>query len=299
MQNKEAYDATEFEISFKAYISYVKRRLKKDPDYKVHPLVKAFLNAMEGVEAKGKAGNYCGLSGNADDNTNGHATQLFFCVLEVHKDGTISVVEFYDVIIDRPVPIKVLSYILVLSMKFDKFEGDLINVDQTTEIINSTIPELNYIRFNNSEWKEARDYFANLVKEGHVQLPGDKDQLNPIVEEFLGVTNSTPWKDYPQRVRSTIAQAWVHDMYGEMFKNNCINVVISSIDEEYYKVETLNNVLLTLYGAPSEYFTSKLNWTYFTDMRVSEVSLNKKPVLERNAPCPCNSGKKYKKCCGK
>ncbi|MCF7624512.1 hypothetical protein CQ056_24975 [Peribacillus simplex] len=302
MQNKEVYDAAEFEISFKAYISYVKRKLRKNPDYKVHPLVKAFLNAMEGVEANGKAekaGNYGGLSGNADDIPNGDATQLFFCVLEAHNDGTISVVEFYDVINNRPVPIKVLSYILVLSMKFDKFEGELINVDQAIEIINSTIPDLNYIRFNNSEWKEARDHFAELVKEGHFHMPGYKDQLEPIVEEFTGITYSTPWEDYPQRVRSTIAQAWVYDKYGEMFKDNCINVSISSIDEEYYKVNTLNNVLFTLYGAPSEYFTSKLNWTYFTDMRVSEVSLNKKPVLKRNASCPCNSGKKYKKCCGR
>jgi preprotein translocase subunit SecA len=35
-----------------------------------------------------------------------------------------------------------------------------------------------------------------------------------------------------------------------------------------------------------------------------EESVNKKPVkregekIGRNAPCPCGSGKKYKKCCG-
>jgi len=29
------------------------------------------------------------------------------------------------------------------------------------------------------------------------------------------------------------------------------------------------------------------------------VSTEKRPVIDRYAPCPCNSGKKYKFCCGK
>ncbi|MFY2253089.1 YecA family protein [Priestia megaterium] len=298
MQNKGVFDAEEFDISFKAYISYVKRKLKKNPNYKIHPLVKAFLNAMEGLEVSGKPGNYCGLSGNADNDSKEPATQLFFCVLEAHKDSTISVLEFYDVIMNRPVPIKVLSYILVLAMKFDRVEGELINIDQSIEIINSTIPDLNYIRFNNNEWKKARDYFGILVKEGKVDMPTKDNEFNSLADDILKITYSTPWENYSPQVRSTIAQTWVHDKHNERFKSNCMNVVISSLDEEYYKVETLNNVLITLYGAPSEYFASQLNWTYFSDLRINEVSLDKRPDIKRNDPCPCNSGKKYKKCCG-
>ena len=32
---------------------------------------------------------------------------------------------------------------------------------------------------------------------------------------------------------------------------------------------------------------------------LTEVPYNNKIKIGRNDPCPCNSGKKYKKCCGK
>ena len=36
-------------------------------------------------------------------------------------------------------------------------------------------------------------------------------------------------------------------------------------------------------------------------MRLARVRtvVREEPVIGRNAPCPCGSGKKYKKCCGK
>jgi len=39
---------------------------------------------------------------------------------------------------------------------------------------------------------------------------------------------------------------------------------------------------------------------YFYDGQfVKPQPYHAKPKIERNAPCPCGSGKKYKKCCGK
>ena len=40
---------------------------------------------------------------------------------------------------------------------------------------------------------------------------------------------------------------------------------------------------------------------YFYDGRAprTETYIRKEPKIGRNDPCPCNSGKKYKKCCGR
>jgi SEC-C motif domain protein len=40
---------------------------------------------------------------------------------------------------------------------------------------------------------------------------------------------------------------------------------------------------------------------YYCDGRTPgpETFVRKAPKIGRNAPCPCNSGKKYKKCCGR
>ena len=41
-------------------------------------------------------------------------------------------------------------------------------------------------------------------------------------------------------------------------------------------------------------------WYYYDGRTPTPATyVRKEPKIGRNAPCPCNSGKKYKKCCGK
>lgn len=41
-------------------------------------------------------------------------------------------------------------------------------------------------------------------------------------------------------------------------------------------------------------------WYYYDGQTPNPVTfVRKEPKIGRNAPCPCNSGKKYKKCCGR
>lgn len=40
-------------------------------------------------------------------------------------------------------------------------------------------------------------------------------------------------------------------------------------------------------------------WRYVDGEMVSPPNVRKGPKVGRNDPCPCGSGKKYKKCCGK
>ena len=36
----------------------------------------------------------------------------------------------------------------------------------------------------------------------------------------------------------------------------------------------------------------------YKEQKVSRTVVNSSPKIGRNDPCPCGSGKKYKKCCG-
>jgi SEC-C motif-containing protein len=49
----------------------------------------------------------------------------------------------------------------------------------------------------------------------------------------------------------------------------------------------------------SEFKKEKGEW-YFVDgkLMTAETFVRQKPKVGRNDPCPCDSGKKYKKCCG-
>ncbi len=41
------------------------------------------------------------------------------------------------------------------------------------------------------------------------------------------------------------------------------------------------------------------NWRYVEGQMVSGPPIKKEKKIGRNEPCPCGSGKKYKKCCGR
>ena len=88
------------------------------------------------------------------------------------------------------------------------------------------------------------------------------------------------------------------DKYPEMFKDDGINVVLTTGEEIIRKETVLENVLIQLYGVPAEYFTDKLNWTYFTDLSELRSSTRKSFKIGRNDPCPCGSNSKFKRCCG-
>ncbi|MBF0273852.1 MAG: SEC-C domain-containing protein [Nitrospinae bacterium] len=47
----------------------------------------------------------------------------------------------------------------------------------------------------------------------------------------------------------------------------------------------------------SNFIKEKSEWFYLNG-KVMRDSQHKKAKIGRNDPCPCNSGKKYKKCCG-
>lgn len=87
-----------------------------------------------------------------------------------------------------------------------------------------------------------------------------------------------------------------------------VGKIISSVSERCkIKAKSDGNEYLTLIGN----FLNNLRLRTNNGWTPEELSANptvaapttpvirKQPVVGRNEPCPCGSGKKYKKCCGK
>ena len=56
-----------------------------------------------------------------------------------------------------------------------------------------------------------------------------------------------------------------------------------------------------LYELPqwNEIFTEEQLKQYYKEQKAAQTYRREGPKVGRNDPCPCGSGKKYKKCCGR
>ncbi|UAL49786.1 SEC-C domain-containing protein (plasmid) [Sutcliffiella horikoshii] len=290
--NKKVLAWTEFKYSLQAYLNYSLRKIKRNSSYQPHPLVKALTNAMHaGLDlGKGKPGNYSGLSGDADKHEDKKPRELYAVIINIDKKGLITILEINDLIIGKSIPIEVIIYLLILSMEFEKSPSENINMREGIQIVNETIPEINMVLFNNSEWKEARDHLKKLIESGNFSIPqgelGDK-----FVSDIMKVKMDTHWSDFPPNIRSIIAMTWLQT---KEFEEGKQNVYVSSLEEYSPKSLFIKNVKEFLFGKPSEYFAKYLPF--------SNINLNKDDFIiekniKRNDKCPCGSGKKYKSCC--
>ncbi len=68
---------------------------------------------------------------------------------------------------------------------------------------------------------------------------------------------------------------------------------------DFYSYYTIDGVTREL--AEHSYFATRDGKLYYTDGEelVREPIRHETPKIGRNDPCPCGSGKKYKKCCGR
>lgn len=99
---------------------------------------------------------------------------------------------------------------------------------------------------------------------------------------------------YPEEVLEDIGQAYEEDLVDE-----------GCIDLEWIG-ETLalgkERVLENLRGNRRHRFignaVSEMEWWACFDTPRQRYVVNRKRTVGRNEPCPCGSGKKYKRCCG-
>ena len=119
-----------------------------------------------------------------------------------------------------------------------------------------------------ADFHELMPVINQLYDAGYVEeeIPGTKKE----VERDFGKKNPNTWKN-----------------------------PILSIYEQYDEI--VNNWYKWDEGAEEETFEEIRNWmgNDLTETEAENSPVRKQPKIGRNEPCPCGSGKKYKKCCGK
>lgn len=281
------YESSEFRLSLIAYINYIQRKIKKNADYEPYPLVKAIYCALEGMRDHPVGAKLMGVSGDAQNHEDDKPREGFAVVICKDDDQSFTLLNVRDLLIGRDVPIEAAMHLLLLSMNLDKYEGPNVPVDAATDILNSTIPKFEVVRFNNSEWKDARDSFVETIKQGKIQFPkGPETDL--LIKDILSIGTHTPWKEYPPSVRTSIAQDWV--IKKRKPQSGKTLIVLSSIDNIIQKYKVMNMAKQFLFGKPSDFFVNNLPQNTDDGLEKISTELNEK-TIGRNDPCPAEVGR--------
>ncbi|MCG7934643.1 MAG: YchJ family protein [Candidatus Thiodiazotropha taylori] len=89
----------------------------------------------------------------------------------------------------------------------------------------------------------------------------------------------------------------------EWLKLEVVDSSAGSVDDEQGSVEFIATYkeqgMIRPHHEISRFIKQDGNW-YFVDgeLVAPQTEVRKQPKVGRNDPCPCGSGKKYKKCCG-
>lgn len=240
-KNKRQIDF--FGDGMKIFLDYISRQLKKNSDYKPHPIIRAFECAMQGIE-KCKEGE-CTM-GVSQDGTKDSVYEPYIVVLEKKSDG-IEVKEIRNVKVDKQLPTDIMVIIFRIQIHLDKIEGDTVNPQQMVDVLNTVIPGNRFYALGD-RWKEARDLFQEEMKEGKIYLP-EKFKTNGMVEELLSIKYNTPWEDYSNRLRSFIGSGIIKKL-----KDKDVQVVITSpTNSKIEKYKVFDSATEFMIGKSAEY----------------------------------------------
>ena len=184
-----------FTDAVKIYLDYISRQFKKNPSYKPHSLIRAFLNAMQGVENAKEGENVAGIS---QEGTENNIYEPYMVIVQKKKDG-VEIKEILNVKVNKQIPIDVMIRIFRLQIQLDKIDGETVNSQQSADALNAVIPG-NKFYVLGDKWREARDKFEKLLNEGKIHLPSN----DPKIAEFRKINHNTPWEDYSNGLRALI-----------------------------------------------------------------------------------------------
>lgn len=199
------------------FLDYINRQLKKDPDYAIHPLIKALINATQSFEDKEIGESVIGLSG---EMANGNLHNPYSVALEKKKDG-IEVLDIRELNTNKQIPLDVMICLFRLQIHLDKIPGEKILSSQSIEILNQILPEFHFYELGD-KWIEARDSFAKRLENGNISIP-PSFMTDVIRNAFTTISFETPWEEYPPELRSLIAGA-----SAELFDSRSNTIIISS-----------------------------------------------------------------------
>lgn len=100
----------------------------------------------------------------------------------------------------------------------------------------------------------------------------DKDTLNEFINSLI---DEIQQKDLDEIINEILETSGTKDKWGMDIISTSVGKLLRSIRLWKYKGATIN------------------------EKTANKIKAEKKTIVGRNEPCPCGSGKKYKKCCGK
>jgi|GEM_PF-674672 len=196
MENNDA-----FRDSFLIFFDYINRKLKQNPDYEFHPLIKAFINAIATKETVKTGEHIMGVSGE----TQGDKWHNPYVVVIEKKDQAFEIKEIRELTTNQKVPLDVVILTFRLQIHLDRVKGPEILPVQMAEILNEVLPEYHFYCLGD-KWREARDKFAELLRKGKMQIPSHL-MNDKLIEKFKKIRYDTPWEEYDHEVRSMIGGA--------------------------------------------------------------------------------------------
>jgi len=221
------------------FLGYIERQYKKNPNYKPHPIIRAFNCALEAIGKYEVGKRTMGVS---HEGTKDNICDPYMVVLEKKANG-IEVKEIRNMKVDKELPVDVMIIIFRLQIQLDKINGDTVNPQQMVDALNSVIPG-NIFSALGDRWKEARDEFKRLLDIGEIYLPKDND----LIEELKSINNSTPWEKYSNKLRRII---------GTSLKSAAVTIT-SPTNSKIKKYSVFDTAIEFMIGKSSEYFRNQI-----------------------------------------
>jgi len=227
----------------KIFLDYVIRQYKKNPDYNPHPIIRAFKNALSGLEKVKQGENSMGVS------CNGSEDKIYdpYCVVLKKEEGDAIVVqEIRNMMVNKTLPLDMMIIIFRIQIQLDKIGGETVSPQQMVDVLNKVIPGNRFYALGD-RWKEARDLFKKKLEEKKISLPINvKD--NKFIEEMSAIKEDTPWEDYPNNIRSLIGS-----VLKEKLDKNVRIIITSPKNSKIEKCKVFDSATEFLLGKTSEY----------------------------------------------
>ncbi len=162
--------------------------------------------------------------------------------------------------------------IFIVNNEIESFEDLLKDIDKGKDLSYAMIPKEELLNMLEEDWVYNSKAGKAFYKEFTNMFSVDKDMLIAMMEDLIFDVQENEPKDSVDKMVELIN--------------------IEHEDARYVACSMMNK------------FVKKIRlWRYkgltINDIKSNSVSLKENKPVGRNDPCPCDSGKKYKKCCGK
>jgi hypothetical protein len=197
MKNDLTYDDV-FRDSMMIFLNYINRQYIKNPDYKPHPIIRAFNCALEGINKIEVGETTAGVSQNG---TKEKVYNPYMVILEKTEKG-INVKDIRNIKVNKSIPIDIMILTFRLQIQLDKIKDEFITPKQMVDILNEIIPGNNFF-YLGDKWKKYLPLFKEKFERGEIHYPSD----SILAEEMKNIKYNIPWQEYSNRQRAFIGGA--------------------------------------------------------------------------------------------